>query len=64
MSTPKITFHLPQPGDATGDGVITQDVSSAPGKEREREPIYGGELSNMGDGMAVDAPSAGTSLPP
>lgn len=54
MSTPKISFRVPnaeseEGGGATGD-VITHDVSSAPGKEREREPLYGGELANMGPG--------------
>lgn len=60
MSTPKISFRVPTPGatdDATGD-VTTHDVASAPGKEREREPLYGGDLTNIsqGMGMAVDSP--------
>lgn len=49
MSTPKISFRVStaEPEGPSGD-VITQDASTAPGKEREREPLYGGELANMG----------------
>jgi SWI/SNF related-matrix-associated actin-dependent regulator of chromatin subfamily C len=51
MSTPKITFRVStaEPEVATGD-VVTHDVSIAPGKEREREPMYGGDLANLGPG--------------
>ncbi|WVQ81902.1 hypothetical protein IAT38_004029 [Cryptococcus sp. DSM 104549] len=54
MSTPKISFRLSTPAqpvseDATGDGVVTQDVASAPGKEKEREPIYGGDIANISE---------------
>ncbi|KAK8854824.1 hypothetical protein IAR55_003563 [Kwoniella newhampshirensis] len=51
MSTPKISFRVPTPAgentEASGEGVVTQDVTTAPGKEREREPIYGGEIGNI-----------------
>ncbi|WWC90781.1 uncharacterized protein L201_005718 [Kwoniella dendrophila CBS 6074] len=63
MSTPKISIRVSTPGgpseststptaepsttEATGGDVITQDVSTAPGKEREREPIYSGEIGNI-----------------
>ncbi|KAI9637480.1 putative chromatin remodeling-related protein [Dioszegia hungarica] len=51
MSTPKISFRVPtsEPEQPSGD-VTTHDVTTAPGKEREREPMYGGELGNMGPG--------------
>jgi len=66
MSTPKISFRVPTPGagepEATGD-VVTQDLSSAPGKEREREPLYGGEIGNLSEGMAIDVPAAGECSP-
>lgn len=54
MSTPKISFRVStaEPEGTSGD-VITQDIASAPGKEREREPLYGGELVNMGPGEDV-----------
>lgn len=62
MSTPKISFRVPTPGgtdgDATGD-VITQDLSMAPGKEREREPLYGGDIGNLTEGMIIDTPIGG-----
>ena len=66
MSTPKISFRVPTPSDgaeeeATGD-VVTHDLSLAPGKDREREPLYGGDLANISEGMAVDAPVKGMSL--
>lgn len=64
MSTPKISFRVPggtEPAEVSGD-VTVQDVASAPGKEREREPMYGGELSNISEGMAVDTPVAGQLL--
>ena len=69
MSTPRISFRVPTPGEdptvATGSGVITQDIATAPGKDRERDPVYGGELSNLGPGdepMAVDVPGAQLNL--
>ncbi|WVW85712.1 hypothetical protein I302_107750 [Kwoniella bestiolae CBS 10118] len=58
MSTPKISIKVSTPGgpstpsaepiqtEATGD-VTTHDVATAPGKEREREPIYSGEIGNI-----------------
>ncbi|ORX38569.1 hypothetical protein BD324DRAFT_621425 [Kockovaella imperatae] len=66
MSTPRISFRVPTPSSsadanedvASGSGVITQDIATAPGKDRERDPVYGGELTNLGPGeegsMAVD----------
>ena len=42
------------PEEATGD-VVAQDIGTAPGKEREREPLYGGDLANLGP---ADAPGA------
>ncbi|WWC71622.1 uncharacterized protein I206_105580 [Kwoniella pini CBS 10737] len=60
MSTPKISIKVSTPGgpsvtspaepvtaDATGGDVVTHDVATAPGKEREREPIYSGEIGNI-----------------
>ncbi|KAL7418750.1 SWI/SNF and RSC complex subunit Ssr2 [Cryptotrichosporon argae] len=46
--------------------VTVYDLASAPGKEREREPIYGGEIANIseaGAAMDVDAPSASGAAP-
>lgn len=64
MSTPKISFRVPTPGpletEATGD-VVTHDLASAPGKEREREPLYGGEIGNLSEGMLLDVPAGGES---
>ncbi|WWD19028.1 hypothetical protein CI109_103486 [Kwoniella shandongensis] len=66
MSTPKISFRVPTPGgeniEASGEGVVTQDVSTAPGKEREREPIYGGEMGNIS--ASVDASNGESSTAP
>lgn len=58
MSTPKLSFKIPGPGDTEGD-VTTHDVGSAPGKEREREPMYGGDIANISESMDVDADQAG-----
>lgn len=68
MSTPKISFKVPQEGDASastegvqGD-VAVHDLSTAPGKDREREPLFGGEVANIsqeGQAMDVDAPAGG-----
>ncbi|WVF72749.1 hypothetical protein IAT40_007567 [Kwoniella sp. CBS 6097] len=33
--------------EATGGDVVTHDAATAPGKEREREPIYSGEIGNI-----------------
>ncbi|RSH88701.1 hypothetical protein EHS25_002928 [Saitozyma podzolica] len=65
MSTPKISFRVPTPGgdapsEATGN-VTAQDVASAPGKEREREPLYGGDVANISEPMVVDAPAGESS---
>lgn len=35
----------------TNQEVVAHDQSSAPGKERERDPILGGELSNITNGI-------------
>lgn len=53
MSTPKLSFKVPEAGEAEGD-VTTHDVASAPGKEREREPLYGGDIANISESMDVD----------
>jgi hypothetical protein len=53
MSTPKISFRVPPQGEAEGD-VTVLEVASAPGKEREREPIYGGDIANISESMDVD----------
>ncbi|OCF37882.1 hypothetical protein I316_00106 [Kwoniella heveanensis BCC8398] len=45
--------------EATGGDVVTHDVASAPGKEREREPIYSGEIGNI---SGVPETTAGESL--
>lgn len=46
--------------------VTVQDISTAPGKDREREPLYGGDIANIsqeGQGderaMDIDAPAGG-----
>jgi SWI/SNF related-matrix-associated actin-dependent regulator of chromatin subfamily C len=57
MSTPRLA-QKQMNGEAEGD-VITQDVSTAPGKEREREPIYGGELANISESMDLDNADGG-----
>jgi len=59
MSTPKISFTVPS-ADAEPSGDVTaHDISAAPGKEREREPVYGGQLANITEDVAVDAPTGG-----
>jgi len=57
MSTPR-SAQKQLNGEAEGD-VITQDVSTAPGKEREREPLYGGEIANISESMDVDNADGG-----
>jgi SWI/SNF related-matrix-associated actin-dependent regulator of chromatin subfamily C len=74
MSTPKISLKVPLPQDGAspaedaeiaGGDVTAHDLSSAPGKEREREPVYGGDIANIstnahdGDSMDVDGPNGG-----
>lgn len=71
MSTPKISFKVPSVEDTsdkpaedevTGDDVTSHDVATAPGKEREREPIFGGEIANISqnpDDMDVDTNGGG-----
>lgn len=65
MSTPKISFRVPgasaEPPEPTGD-VVAHELGSAPGKDRERDPLYGGELGNISEGMAVDDAPTGMSL--
>lgn len=67
MSTPKISFKVPKEGptedDLSGD-VTAHDITSAPGKEREREPLFGGDtanISNPSDAMDVDNANGGGS---
>ena len=61
MSTPKISFKVPgaaeSEGVATGDGVVTHELANAPGKEREKEPLYGGDITNVSEGMNLDLPA-------
>jgi hypothetical protein len=57
MSTPR-SAQKQLNGEAEGD-VITQDVSTAPGKEREREPLYGGEIANISESMDLDNADGG-----
>ncbi|ORY35631.1 hypothetical protein BCR39DRAFT_511220 [Naematelia encephala] len=67
MSTPKISFKVPTPGagdDAMGDGVVTQNLADAPGKEREREPLYGGDIANISQPVATDATNGESSSAP
>jgi len=77
MSTPKISFKVPSAQDAAaasgpaedaeiaGGDVAAHDLSSAPGKEREREPVYGGDIANIStnlndnESMDVDAANGG-----
>jgi hypothetical protein len=66
MSTPKISFKVPQdtPADDDLEGdVAAHDLTSAPGKEREREPLFGGDIANISqdgaDGMDVDGANGG-----
>jgi hypothetical protein len=47
--------------ESSSNGAVEHDLGIAPGKERERDPVLGGELSNLGppsgadvDGMEVD----------
>ncbi|WVO17788.1 hypothetical protein L204_105486 [Cryptococcus depauperatus] len=53
MSIPRVSLRVPssaekeQDQEASGESVITHDIANAPGKEREREPIYGGDISNI-----------------
>lgn len=58
MSTPKVSIKLPAAGEAEGD-VTTHDVASAPGKDREREPYYGGDIANISESMDVDGADQG-----
>lgn len=58
MSTPKLSFKIPPQAEAEGD-VTTHDAASAPGKEREREPMYGGDIANISESMDVDGDQAG-----
>lgn len=58
MSTPKLSFKIPGAGETEGD-VTTHDVATAPGKEREREPVYGGDIANISETMDLDTDQAG-----
>ena len=62
MSTPKISFKVPQEAtdnnEAAGN-VTTHDLSSAPGKEREREPLFGGDIANISHEGAMDVDDGG-----
>jgi SWI/SNF related-matrix-associated actin-dependent regulator of chromatin subfamily C len=59
MSTPKISFKMSgTDGEGVSGDVAVHDIVSAPGKERERDPIYGGELGNI-NAMEVDSPAGG-----
>lgn len=71
MSTPKISFKVPKEAtegsadaDVQGD-VTAHDLSSAPGKEREREPVFGGDIANISNegqqAMDVDETNGGAS---
>jgi SWI/SNF related-matrix-associated actin-dependent regulator of chromatin subfamily C len=53
MSTPRISFKVPGHNEVEGD-VTVHETSAAPGKEREREPLYGGEIANISESMDVD----------
>jgi SWI/SNF related-matrix-associated actin-dependent regulator of chromatin subfamily C len=66
MSTPKISLRVASHEPEISGDVVAQDIPTATGKEREKEPIYGGQLANISEGMAVDAPSnaAGVCFPP
>lgn len=57
MSTPKLSFKIPGAGETEGD-VTTHDVATAPGKEREREPMYGGDIANISESMDLDTDQA------
>ncbi len=62
MSTPKISFKVPQ-DDSQGDGlsgdVTAHDIAGAPGKEREREPLFGGDTANISNPDAMDIDTNG-----
>ena len=70
MSTPKISFRVPggaaaaaaaeASDEATGSGVVSQDIATAPGKDRERDPVYGGNLANLGEGVSTGSGSKST----
>jgi len=59
MSTPKISFTVPAADTEASGDVTAHDIAAAPGKEREREPVYGGQLANLTEEMVVDPPAAG-----
>lgn len=73
MSTPKISFKVPSAQDGSaaedaevaGGDVTAHELSSAPGKEREREPVFGGDIANIStnpddsDRMDVDGANGG-----
>lgn len=61
MSTPKVNLRASSTEPETSGDVTVQDVATAPGKEREREPLYGGQIANISEGMEVDAPAGGAS---
>jgi len=61
MSTPKVNLRVGSTEPETSGDVIVQDIATAPGKEREREPLYGGQIANISEGMEVDAPAGGES---
>lgn len=45
-----------EPPEASGD-VVAHEVSTAPGKEREREPLYSGDIANLGPGQDITRPT-------
>jgi hypothetical protein len=73
MSTPKISFKVPsaepagpsEDAEIAGGDVSSHDLSSAPGKEREREPVFGGDIANISnnpndsESMDVDGANGG-----
>lgn len=61
MATPQLSVSGPDGGDgtATGGHVVEYDIGTAPGKDREREPLYGGDIANISQGMDVDGLRAG-----
>ncbi|CAK9782513.1 chromatin remodeling-related protein [Cutaneotrichosporon oleaginosum] len=60
MSTPKISFKVPQDdSNALSGDVTAHDIASAPGKEREREPLFGGDTANISNSDAMDVDANG-----
>ncbi len=59
LTFPSHASSEPQLGlESSSNGAVEHDLGTAPGKERERDPVLGGEMSNLagsgGDGDVMD----------